>query len=218
MNQYKAVLFDLDGTLLNTIADVATASNLALQRNNFPTHSIESYQRMVGHGLQDLISKTLPDHLEHEDEVIKRVLKDMLSEYENCYAVHTRPYPGIIEMLNGLTSKGVRLSVLSNKGDYFTKKIIDHIFNEYKFDIVLGAREDVPRKPDPTAAFEIMESMNLTSEDYLYMGDSPTDMKTALACNMFPVGVSWGYRSVEEIEKAGAKVVIKHPVELLSLL
>ncbi|MES0492143.1 MAG: HAD family hydrolase [Leptospirales bacterium] len=218
MNKYKAVLFDLDGTLLNTIPDVATASNAALEQSNFPTHSIRTYEKMVGHGLRDLISKALPENLTTDNATIDHVVQNMLLHYENCYAAQTKPYPGILDMLQELTEKSVRLAVLSNKNDYFTKKIIYHIFKEYKFEIVLGARDNVPKKPNPAAAFEIIESMNLKSEDYLYMGDSPTDMKTALACNMFPVGVSWGYRPAQEIEKAGARVMLNHPLELLSLI
>lgn len=214
--KYKAILFDLDGTLLNTISDIGTATNAALLRSGYGAHPIGDYENMVGHGLRNLVSKALP--AKSAESEIDAVFKATLQEYEHCYAKETHPYPGIESMLKQLKEHGVRLSILSNKNHEFTVKIVDTLLAKWNFEFVYGSRDGIPKKPDPQGAIEIARLMKLEPSEFLFLGDSSTDVKTALACGMFPVGVSWGYRSAEDIKSAGAEVIIENPDELLKIL
>ena len=215
--KYKAVLFDLDGTLLDTLDDLANSMNAVLARRGFKTHDRELYRYFVGNGMEKLVRRTLPAAYSGEG-IVRDALLEVSAEYENRWCDCTRPYEGVHEMLDALTAKGLRLAVLSNKPDGFTKKIIDHFFGGIRFDAVFGARDGVPKKPDPAAALEIAALMGIPPADFLYLGDTDVDMKTALAAGMHPIGALWGFREEEELRRGGAEKLISCPSELLHLL
>ena len=214
---YKAVLFDLDGTLLDTIEDIGDAVNRVLEQNGFPAHNLDTYSRFVGDGAANLISRALPED-KRIDTIIRPCLDAFLEDYGKNWNVKTRPYEGIPELLDTLTSRGLKMAVLSNKPHRHTKKCMDGFLFDWSFDVVFGQRDDVPRKPDPAGALEIAEQLHISPADFLYLGDTETDLKTSIAAGMFPVGVLWGFRSAEELKESGAKVLIKSPLEALDLL
>jgi phosphoglycolate phosphatase len=214
---YKAVLFDLDGTLLFTLQDLANSVNDSLRRLGFPTHPTEAYKYLVGEGREIMALKSLPPP--HRDATtVNRLVALINEEYSRQWAINTRPYPGIRELLDSLTVKGIKLAVLSNKADDISKTMVAGLLGRWKFDVVRGAVNGVPKKPDPTAALQLAHELHLKPSEFVYLGDSDIDMKTAVAAGMYPVGALWGFRTAEELLEGGAKVLIKHPVELMNLL
>ena len=214
---YKAVLFDLDGTLLDTIDDIGDAINRILEQNGFPTHHMDTYRRLVGNGALNTIIGALPED-ERVDSLINSCLKAFQEDYSRNWNVKTRAYDDIPELLNSLTDRKVKITVLSNKPHKYTKQCIEGFLPDWDFDVIFGQRDDVPRKPDPAGALEIAEKLNLLPSDFLYLGDTDVDMKTSIDAGMFPVGVLWGFRSAEELKESGAKALIKRPLEALDLL
>ncbi|MFC1633542.1 HAD family hydrolase [Planctomycetota bacterium] len=211
------MLFDLDGTLLDTLADIANSANAALVRLGFPTHPVDAYRYFVGDGSDCLIRRVLPE--DYRDELtVKKCHKVALDEYAKRWAENTQPYPGILELLSELEKRGVPKAVLSNKHDNFTKIIVEKLLPGTSFHIVRGALPSVPIKPDPTAALQIAEEMNIPPARFLYLGDTNTDMQTATAAGMFGAGVLWGFRTAEELTAHGAKALLKTPDEVLNLL
>lgn len=214
---YQAVLFDLDGTLLDTLADLGNAMNRVLAARSLPIHPLEAYRYFVGDGARMLVTRTLPENLRDEAN-IEACLEDFRADYDQNWQVETKPYPGVTDMLDALTARGLKLTVLSNKPHDFTQRCVGALLPHWAFDPVFGLRETVPRKPDPTGAFEIAASLNIPPANFLYLGDTAIDMQTACAAGMFPVGALWGFRSAEELRGNGAEVLIKSPLELLKLL
>jgi phosphoglycolate phosphatase len=214
---YKAVIFDLDGTLLDTLDDLADSVNAVLLTHGYKTHGRESYRYFVGDGIINLILRALPD--EAADELsAKSLLPEVDAEYNNRWHAKTAPYPGIKSLLTRLSSKGIKLAVLSNKPHIFTTQIVQHFFPETAFEMVFGARDGIPRKPDPAAAIDIAHRLALPPNSILYLGDTNTDMKTAVSAGMFAVGAAWGFRPVEELVEAGANSIIEQPGDLINLL
>jgi len=217
MSQFKAVIFDLDGTLLDTIEDLADSMNAVLAEAGYPLHGIQSYKYFVGKGMKNLVYNALPPEHRNE-ETIKVFTQKMKEEYAKRWNVKTRPYDGIPELLDILEVKRIDKAVLSNKPDNFTKIIIKELLPKWKFAVVFGERDSIPRKPDPTGALEIAHILNLKPHEILYLGDTGTDMKTAVSAGMYAVGALWGFREKDELIANRAKVVIEHPLELLNLL
>ena len=215
--KYHAILFDLDGTLLNTLEDLANAANDALNAFGLPTHPIDAYRYFVGEGAKNLMKNALPPS-HRAEEMIHQSLARFRDNYERTWDKHTRPYDGVPEMLTELQSRRIACAVLSNKPDDFTRKCVEQLLPAWRFACVFGQREGVPRKPDPATALEIARTFGRDPADILYLGDSGTDMKTAVAAGMFPVGALWGFREREELLANGAKALIAHPAELLDLL
>ncbi len=211
---FKAVLFDLDGTLLNTLDDLADSMNASLARFGYPPHPVGDYRYMVGDGLLNLASRALPEG-HRDEETVNKIASAHREEYVRMWANKTRPYEGIPELLDALQGRGVILCVLSNKSDEFTRMIVQKFLPNCKFSIVRGQNKDTPIKPNPLAANQIAMELGIRNADFLYVGDSNTDMKTANAAGMFPVGVLWGFRTREELLAAGAKALIERPSELL---
>lgn len=215
--KYSAVLFDLDGTLLDTLEDISIAMNHILEERGFPTHQVDDYRYFVGDGLDKLVNKTLPPEKRND-----KINLDCQEAFKNYYAVNwrmkTKPYEGISEMLDAITAKGVKTAILSNKPHEFTILFVDELLSRWKFDIVFGQREAIPRKPDPSGAIEIAEKLGILPSDCLFVGDTSIDIKTAIAAGMFPVGVLWGFRQREELESNGAMYIMNHPMEILNLL
>lgn len=214
--KFQAVLFDLDGTLLDTVDGLAAAANRTMTSKGYPTHPIEAYRHFVGEGAAVLINRALPPEA-RTDTIEKECLSVFLADYGQNWHDGAQPYPGIVDLLKVLVSDGVRMAVLSNKPHDITQKCMSHFFSKWPFEVVLGQRNHVPRKPDPSGALEVASIMNLPLSAFLYVGDTAVDMKTARAANMFPVGVSWGFRP-EELSENGAGIVIDHPREIHSLI
>jgi len=215
--RFDGVLFDLDGTLADTLDDLADAMNRVLTGECLPEHTIAEYQRMIGHGIHQLVSAALPVDRRGE-RTVGRCFALMMADYGEHSLVKTRPYDDVPELLNALRAAGLRLAVLSNKADELTRGVAAALFADGAFDAVAGALPDVPLKPDPAGALRAAARLELEPGRMLYVGDSPTDMRTALAAGMTPIGVSWGFRSRGELVEAGASAVIDRPLELLALL
>lgn len=209
--QFKAVVFDLDGTLADSLGEIADALNRALSDRGFPTHSLEAYRGMIGEGVENLVTQALPPSA-------LGLLPNVISEYRSHYArvlgKSTRAYPGIDALLARLSASGFRLSVLSNKRDDFTGALVKVLFPRIGFVEVRGERDGVPRKPHPQAAVELSQAMKVSVEECLFVGDTRIDMQTATAAGMWPVGVLWGFRSQQELLAHGAKWLLRHPEEL----
>lgn len=211
------VIFDLDGTLLNTIDDLANATNHALKSLGFPTHGLWVYPNMVGNGVGKLIERALPDDARSEKNV-----KDMFAAFREYYDQHccedTVPYPGIPELIADLTAKGINLAVTSNKYQDAVVKIIAHYFPEANFRAVLGNVEGVPRKPDPSIVFQALSLCPTPKADVLYVGDSGVDMETARRACVESVGVTWGFRSIVELKEAYADHIVSTPAQIAELV
>lgn len=216
--RYQAVLFDLDGTLLDTIEDLADAMNATLTEAGLPAPPLEQHRFFVGDGVRNYIVRALPEARHGDEELIARLIPRYRDRYAAGWAGKTRPYDGVLDMLGGLRRRGLRLAVLSNKPDDFTREMVAHYFAEFPFDVARGALEGVALKPDPAAARAIADEMGLEPARFLYLGDTATDMKTALSAGMFAVGALWGFRPREELEQAGAQALIARPADLLGLL
>lgn len=212
----QAVCFDLDGTLLDTLADIATAANRALAAEGLPQHPMESYRRFVGDGVATLCRRAVPSAQSGDDVLNARCVEHFHREYQQCWREQTLLYPGIADLLDELTRRKVPLSVLSNKPHSFVQQCMRHYLADWPFRIALGQREGVPHKPDPTAALEIAAHLAIAPGDFLYLGDSNTDMRTARAAGMRAIGAAWGFRSREELLAAGAESVIDRPQALLA--
>jgi len=214
----RAVLFDLDGTLLDTLEDIGRSANAALQEAGFPTHPIEAYRRFIGDGVAVLFQRALPPGSAEDREAVARGVEAFGRFYGEGWDATTQPYPGVLELLDALSARSLPLGVLSNKPDVFTRKCVERFFPSQPFTVVFGQREGVPRKPDPAGAVEAAERMGLAPSQVLYLGDSSVDMTTATRAGMFAVGASWGFRSVEELKAHGAVAVVDHPLDVLGLL
>ena len=213
----KAVIFDLDGTLLNTLEDLANASNFALRSCGYNEHPIKDYIRFVGSGRYILMKRILPEEDKNNEEAIEKVLK-LFDEY---YGEHmhdtTKPYDGIYELIKELKIKNIKLAVVSNKPDEFAGETVNRYFgNDFK--ITYGQRPNHAVKPDPKTVYEVMEYLNVTKEECIYVGDSDVDMKTAQNAGVKSIGVAWGFRGEEELKSAGADYIIRTPQELVNLL
>lgn len=213
----KLVIFDLDGTLLNTIADLAAATNQALQHYGYPTHEVEAYRFFVGNGINKLFERALPE-TERTEENILKIRSQFVPYYDTHNADLSRPYPGIPELLRTLQQKGIKIAVASNKYQAATRKLIAHYFPEINFVEVLGQREGIPAKPDPSIVNEIRIKAGVDEKEILYAGDSNVDMQTAHNAGVTAVGVAWGFRPRTELEALHPAYIIEKAEELLSLL
>lgn len=214
MNQCTAVIFDMDGTLLDTLRDLGDCMNRVLERSGYPPHPIEAYKYFVGDGMRNLVERVLPENA-RRDETIERMERQMGSEYAAHWADQTDLYPGIRTLLDELVRRNVRRAILSNKPHEFTTVMAERYFSKWRFDPVFGARNGVPSKPDPAAALETCRLWELEPEEVLYVGDTNTDMQTARRAGMFALGVLWGFRTRRELEENGAQSVISSPAQIL---
>ena len=214
---YNAVLFDLDGTLLDTLDDLADSVNRVLIAQGFPAHPVDEYRYFVGEGARLLVTRALPE-AQRDEATIQKSLALFHEDYGQHWKDKTRPYAGIPNMLDALSERGLKLTILSNKPDMFTKQCVAALLPNWTFDIIFGQREGTPRKPNPAGAIEIARLLNLPPSEVLYLGDTAIDMKTAGGAGMFPVGALWGFRTREELLENGAKVLLKQPVDILNIL
>jgi phosphoglycolate phosphatase len=211
---YEAVIFDMDGTLLDTLDDLADCMNRVLRRHGRAPHPVDAYRYFVGDGLENLVIRSLP-RPDRSAEVVATLKEAMRSEYAEHWADKTHPYEGIPELLGALQGRGVRQAILSNKPHAFTQQIAAHYFPQRLFEQVVGAREGAPRKPDPGAALEIARALGVGPDRFLYFGDTNTDMRTGRGAGMFTVGVTWGFRPREELLENGAQALVERPAEVL---
>ena len=215
--EFQAVLFDLDGTLLDTLLDIANAANAALTRLGCPTHAVDSYRYLVGDGAGCLARRTLSES-HRDEETVELCRQAIAEEYQKRWAENTRPYPGIAELLAELEARGVPMAVLSNKPHDATMAVVAKLLPDAHFQVVRGAQPGVPIKPDPTAALQIAAEIGVPPRRFIYLGDTDTDMRTATAAAMFAAGALWGFRTAGELSAAGAQILLKTPYELLTLL
>jgi len=214
---FNGVLFDLDGTLLDTLQDLADSMNTALERLGEPSHPVESYRYFVGDGVRREAERALPEGHRGE-ELIEKCVEIAMAEYEKCWSENTRPYAGVPELLGGIEELGLGMSVLSNKPDEFVQVMVEKLLGEWKFEVVLGLKEGSVRKPDPGSAIAIAEKMGVSAGKMPYVGDTGTDMQTAVSAGMYGVGALWGFRDAEELSANGAKVLVDKPAKVLGLL
>jgi len=212
----KAIIFDLDGTLLDTLTDIMESVNRVLEKYQFPTHELQEYKYFIGNGIEVLTKKAFPQDIAASDfEIYLREVKD---EYAQRQTLRTKAYDGIQEMLQQLNRKKISINILSNKPHEFAVPTVQHFFPDIQFDIVFGSRKHVERKPSPEAVFEILTTLEISKNECLFVGDTSTDMLTAVNAGVSAVGLSWGFRTVEELREAGAKWIIHKPKELFELL
>jgi phosphoglycolate phosphatase len=213
MKRFDGVIFDLDGTLIDSLEDIANAANETLRQLGKPTCTLESFKKHVGDGVSVLFQRALPETLDNPE-----LLAQCMSTYQGYYDVGwdraTKPYPGITSMLKSLHESGLRLAVLSNKPDHFTKRCVSRFLPEINFEQVIGHSQRFPRKPDPTSAKWIASELSQDPSRIAYVGDTNTDMMTAKSANLYAIGVSWGFRDVEEIRQAGAEWICQSAWEL----
>lgn len=212
----KLVIFDLDGTLLDTISDLAAAANHALQKAGFPVYDTETIRTFVGNGISKLLERALPEGARTAENV-ERLRTDFVPYYDAHNAEQSKPYPGVAALLLRLQERGMMLAVASNKYQAATEKLVAHYFPAIRFVKVMGQREGVPVKPDPTIVFDIMEAAGLGKEDVLYVGDSGVDMQTAHNAGVDAVAVSWGFRPRTELEAFRPLAIIDRAEELADL-
>ncbi len=215
--KFKAVLFDLDGTLLDTIEDISDSMNSVLAKNGYPVHDIEAYKYFVGDGMKTLVQRALPKGT-YSTQQIDNYLQANKAEYARRWSDKTVLYPGIGGLLDGLTDKGINCAVLSNKPDAFTKQIVEKLLAGWNFYPIFGERLGIPKKPDPAGALEIASILKVKPEECLYLGDTGTDMETAKAAGMYAIGVLWGFRKADELLDSGARVLVSDPLQVLEML
>ena len=213
MSSPQAYLFDLDGTLIDSQADIAASVNRMLQARGYPPRELELFRQMVGDGMEKLVERALPEQA-RDAETIRAGVAEYRANYELHWQEQTRPYEGIIEMLASLKARGFKLGVISNKAHRFTVPMTEHFFGKDLFDIILGARPEVPHKPAPDAAHEVAAIWSLPTSEIAYVGDSGIDMDFAKASGMRAIGVRWGFRGEKELQEHGADLLISHPCEL----
>jgi phosphoglycolate phosphatase len=215
-NRFKAILFDLDGTLLDTLQDLADSLNAILTANGMRTFPVDDYRYFVGKGLKELIKCVLP-----EDRINEQIIEDFLAamkiEYTRRWAINTKPYPGIPGLLDGLTKLGIPITVLSNKADDFTKIMVERLLPNWRFQIVRGLTNNMPAKPDPAASLQIAQELKIHPKDFIYLGDTDIDMQTANAAGMYAVGALWGFRTAQELIENKAKILVESPLQVLDL-
>lgn len=213
----KLAIFDLDGTLLNTIEDLGRAANFALEVNGYPTHSIASYPFFVGNGVKRLIERVLPEDKRTAD-IVDNMLVDFKSYYNEHNTDYSVPYDGILELLSSLVENGVKIAVASNKYQQATEKLIKHFFPNVDFIAVEGQKENIPVKPDPSIVFGILAKAKTPKADTIYIGDSGVDMETARRACVDSVGVTWGFRPEKELVENHADNIVRKPSEILQLI
>ena len=216
--KYKAAIFDLDGTLIDSLEDLADSANDTMTSFGFPTHTVEEYRYFVGNGPRKLMERCLPK--EHSQDA--KIIDEALSRYNACYKEHlfgkTRPYDGIMSMLEALREKDIPLGICTNKQQFASDAIVEKMFPSGMFRMNLGDMPGTPRKPDPTKTLQIVTAFGVKPQETAYLGDSSTDMENAINAGVFGVGVSWGFRPEQELVESGAKLIIHHPMEMLAKL
>lgn len=213
---YKAIIFDLDGTLLDTLEDLAVSVNAVLRDQGFQEHPVDAYRYFVGDGIEALVSRAFPDTAA-QGANFPEFVEAVKEEYRKRWADHTRPYPGIETMLDFFEENKIPKAIFSNKPQEFTVITVETLLPRWEFIAVQGIEEGISRKPDPSGALKIADKMGFKPDEIAYLGDTGTDMKTARAGNFYPIGALWGFRPAEELLEEGARMVVEKPQDVLSL-
>lgn len=211
--QYQAVIFDLDGTLLDTLEDLGDSVNAVLEYYGYPMHTMEAYRLMIGNGIKMLMRRSFPEPV--SDSLIEEALNRFKVTYEERFLNKTHPYAGILMLIAALQERKIPMAICTNKHQDAAQKLVQKLLPVDVFSFVYGERVGVARKPDPAAVLEIAQRMGITPSKAIYVGDSMVDMQTAVNAGMLPVGVLWGFRDRIELEEYGGKVILSHPMELL---
>ena len=211
---YKGVIFDLDGTLLNSIDDLGNSVNRVLLNHGLEPHTMDKYQYFVGNGIRKLVERAFPDNYEQLDIAFEEFVDD----YKDNCTVDSVLYPGIDDLLLKLEALGIKMAICTNKAQPLTDKIVKKLFLGYNFVEVIGDRFDNLNKPNPHYVFEILEKMNLNNDEVLFVGDSDVDMKTAINAGLDGCGVSWGFRTIKELKHSGAKYIVDEALEILNIV
>jgi phosphoglycolate phosphatase len=213
---WRAILFDLDGTLIDTLDDLADATNRVLAAQGYPPHPVDAYRYFVGDGARRLIERALPETARTPANI-----DDCLAAFREDYGINwhvkTQPYPGIPALLDGLVVRGIHLGVLSNKPHQNVVDLVSTLLGPWSFDQVFGQREGVPSKPNPQGALEVARALQVNPAEVVFLGDSGVDMLTAAAAGMYPAGALWGFRAADELLSAGAQVLLPDPLAVLDL-
>jgi len=216
--RFKAVIFDLDGTLLDTIEDLTDAMNAALAAMGFPERSVAECKKLVGDGLDTYVRRALPPGAADDPQAAARLKALMRAEYKVRQDHKTKPFEGIEDMLAAVNRMALPMAVLSNKPHDSTLAVMNRYFPKLDFRAIIGARDGVPVKPDPASALEIARLLNVRPAETAYVGDTNTDMRTAVAAGMFSIGALWGFRTAEELLANGARALVEKPADLLKIL
>ena len=213
----KLIVFDLDGTLINSLEDLADSANHVLIQHGFPTHPVDAYRYFVGDGVRKLIERILPENVRNDSQI-----EQCRQEFVAYYRIHmedkTSVYPGMTELLKALKDKGLKIAVATNKVHVAVAPLMAKYFPTICFDSMIGQREGVPVKPNPQIMFDILKETGCEPSEALHVGDTATDMQLAHNAGVAPVGVLWGYRPLEELQTAGAQYIIKQPLDLLKII
>lgn len=214
--KYTAVIFDLDGTLVNSLEDLADSANEALAKYGFNGHPSTAYKKFIGNGLRQLVKNASPK--DTDECLIDSILQDLRIIYNKNYLNKTRPYDKVHSMLDALKELGIKMAVCSNKPDMLTNEIIEKIIGKEYFDVIFGEREGIPRKPDPTSLLEAARYLEVEPDKTIYLGDSGGDMICAKNAGMFAAGALWGFRDKEELVECGAQILFSHLMELVEYI
>jgi len=214
--KYAAVIFDLDGTLINSLEDLADSSNKALTDYGFKAHPVEAYKKFIGNGLRQLVKNACPENT--DESIINVIFENARNIYNDNYLNKTRLYDNVQKMLQSLKELGIRIAVCSNKPDDFTNEIVDQLIGKDYFGVVFGERAGVPRKPDPASLLEAAKCLNVKPEETIYLGDSGGDMISAERAGMLAAGALWGFRGKQELVESGATILLSEPMELLEYI
>lgn len=211
---YRLVIFDLDGTLVNSLEDLGTAINISLKKMGLPTHNMERFKYFVGNGIKKLCERSVGEHQDRVEELYR-----LFSEYYGShYAVYTKPYPNIEEALKTLKDKNIKIAVASNKSENFAVQIVHELFPTISFDCIKGQVEHRDKKPSPDIIFETMQELEVSKEDTIMVGDTNVDIATGKNAGIKTIGCLWGFRDYNELSKAGANYIIKNPNEIISYI
>lgn len=212
----KAVLFDLDGTLANSLLDLSIATNYAIGKFGFPPRETENYKYYAGDGMPKMIKRALPEN-ENSDRLVADIMPVFLKYYSEHYCDNTKSYEGVIELIDSLKAKELLVAVVTNKNEEMAKKVVAKLYGN-RFDLILGKRDGIPPKPDPTAALMAMDALGVSPQECVFVGDSKMDVMTGVNSGAYPVGVLWGFRKCDELIEGGAKSIIAKPQELLEII
>ncbi|MGL4387877.1 MAG: HAD family hydrolase [Brevinema sp.] len=218
MIKFKAFIFDFDGTLADSLDDLASAVNYAMSSQNFPILSIDQVRQRIGFGIDRLVVDTLPEKYRSNKKIVGRSLELMAGYYAEHWKDNARLFGGVAEMLDDLALNKIPMAILSNKPEAFLKEFVEFLVPKWDFNMVIGGRTNYPLKPNPTSTIEIIKSFKLEKKDIAFVGDGDTDIHTAIAAGVTPIAVTWGYRSKKELAEVGATIFIDSAKELLSYI
>jgi phosphoglycolate phosphatase len=216
---YEAIIFDLDGTLLDTLKDLALSVNAVLKRFGYPEHPVQTYRYMIGDGIEILACRALPSAEAEKigEEKLTKLVEAVRGEYRRRWADHTYAYPGVSELLDFLERQGIPKAIFSNKPHEFTVMTVGRLLTRWHFEVVQGGLPDVPRKPDPAGVLDIARRIGVKPGATVYLGDSKGDMQAAVAAGVYPVGALWGFRDAAELLAGGARMLAESPLELVTI-